>query len=151
MWHSFLHSLKIFNKGSILPAPLNFYIRWRSSLMMMMMMMLMMMMMMMMMMLMLMLMMMMLMMIQHVLPRLQLIQRRRANRRGQDEVFGRNYTIVRVIIILWLYYIILPIVCYSTPVAWCCVSKSPGMSNVRNIQTWTSWTSWTSSQASWYS
>jgi hypothetical protein len=26
-----LHSLKIFNKGLILPPPLNFYIRWRSS------------------------------------------------------------------------------------------------------------------------
>ena len=29
-----LHSLKIFNKGLILPSGLNFYIRWRSSLMM---------------------------------------------------------------------------------------------------------------------
>ena len=27
------------------------------------------------------------------LPRFQLIRRRRANRRGQDEVFGRTYTI----------------------------------------------------------
>ena len=26
-----LHSLKIFNKGLILPSPLNFYIHWRSS------------------------------------------------------------------------------------------------------------------------
>jgi len=30
--------------------------------------------------------------ISNILPRFQLIRRRPANRRGQDEVFGRNYT-----------------------------------------------------------